>query len=150
MSYEIEEKRLEAVLVAGLRMTGKYSDCGEGLAKVCRAFGRHMAGKPMCLYYDAEYKEDDADFEPCVPLRQAVEREGFDVRELPACDCVSLVHRGPYEQLHESYQRIRGYADEKGYEIALPTREVYLKGPGMFLRGNPAKYLTEIQLPIRR
>ena len=30
----------------------------------------------------------------------------------------------------------------------LPTREVYHKGPGMFFRGNPQKYLTEIQFPL--
>ena len=40
------------------------------------------------------------------------------------------------------------YVKERGYEVALPTREVYLKGPGMIFRGNPKKYLTEIQLPI--
>jgi effector-binding domain-containing protein len=38
---------------------------------------------------------------------------------------------------------------ERGYEVTLPTREVYLKGPGMIFRGNPKKYLTEIQLPIK-
>jgi len=26
--------------------------------------------------------------------------------------------------------------------------EVYLKGPGMIFRGNPRKYLTEIQVPV--
>ena len=41
------------------------------------------------------------------------------------------------------------YIKSKGYEIEFPTREVYLKGPGMIFRGNPAKYLTEIQILIR-
>jgi hypothetical protein len=31
----------------------------------------------------------------------------------------------------------------------MPTREVYLKGPGMIFKGNPKRYLTEIQVPIR-
>jgi effector-binding domain-containing protein len=30
----------------------------------------------------------------------------------------------------------------------LPSREVYLKGPGIIFRGNPKKYLTEIQILI--
>jgi hypothetical protein len=34
-------------------------------------------------------------------------------------------------------------------EVAGPTREVYIKGPGMIFRGNPKKYLTEIQMLIR-
>ena len=34
-------------------------------------------------------------------------------------------------------------------ETQLPSREVYLKGPGMILRGNPKNYLTEIQIPVK-
>jgi len=30
----------------------------------------------------------------------------------------------------------------------MPTREVYLKGPGMIFKGNPRNYLTEIQIPF--
>jgi effector-binding domain-containing protein len=37
---------------------------------------------------------------------------------------------------------------EKGYTVVSPTREVYLKGPGMIFKGNPRKYVTEIQFPI--
>jgi effector-binding domain-containing protein len=58
------------------------------------------------------------------------------------------VHKGPYDQLGPSYARVLKYAKEKGYTIASPTREVYIKGPGMFLKGNPKNYITEIQLPI--
>ena len=39
-------------------------------------------------------------------------------------------------------------ARERKLEIVLPTREVYVKGPGMIFKGNPKNYLTEIQLPI--
>jgi effector-binding domain-containing protein len=40
------------------------------------------------------------------------------------------------------------YCQEKGYEIAVPCREVYLKGPGMFFMGNPKNYLTELQMMV--
>lgn len=30
-----------------------------------------------------------------------------------------------------------------------PTREVYVKGPGLIFKGNPKNYLTEIQLPFK-
>lgn len=33
--------------------------------------------------------------------------------------------------------------------LTLPTREVYVKGPGMIFKGNPKNYLTEIQLPFK-
>ena len=47
-----------------------------------------------------------------------------------------------------SYAKILAYAKQKGYAIATPTREVYIKGPGMIFKGNPKNYLTEIQMLI--
>jgi DNA-binding transcriptional MerR regulator len=147
-SFEVEEKDLEPLLVAGVRMKGRYSDCGQGFALLGKRLGRHIAGKPLCLYYDCEYREEDADFEPCMPLRREVQVDGVSVRQLPGGRCVSLLHRGPYEELGRTYERALRYVKERRYEITVPTREVYLKGPGMIFRGNPQKYLTEIQLPL--
>jgi effector-binding domain-containing protein len=129
-------------------MKGKYSDCGKGFAQLGKAIGRYLCGKPLCLYYDGEFREDDADFEPCFPVRQQIEVAGVSVRTLPAGRCLALVHRGPYDQLGRSYAKILKQANERKMKIALPTREVYVKGPGMIFRGNPNSYLTEIQLPI--
>ena len=147
-TFEIEEKTVPAQLVAGVRMRGRYEDCGQGFSKLGKAVVRYVSGKPLCLYYDGEYREEDADFEPCMPVRQSVEVEGIDVREIPGKRCVSLIHRGPYTELRRSYQRIIKYVKDRGYEMQLPTREVYLKGPGMIFKGRPRNYLTEIQIPI--
>jgi DNA-binding transcriptional MerR regulator/effector-binding domain-containing protein len=147
-SFEIEERQLAPIIVAGIRMTGRYCEIGDGLGRLYRRVGRYAAGKPLCLYYDCEYREEDANFEPCVPLKKKVDVDGISVRELPGGRCVTLVHRGPYEELGRSYARVLKYAKDRGYDVTLPTREVYLKGPGMIFRGNPKKYLTEIQLPI--
>ncbi len=147
-SFQPEEKTLEPVLVAGVRMKGKYSDCGKGFARIGRSLGRHICGKPFCLYYDGEYREDDADLEVCMPVRRAADAEGISVRELPGGRCVSLLHQGPYDQLGRSYAKVLEHVKERGYKVLLPTREVYLKGPGMIFKGNPRKYLTGIQIPI--
>jgi effector-binding domain-containing protein len=61
---------------------------------------------------------------------------------------VTLAHRGPYQEMSRSYARIFKHVKDRGYAISMPTREVYLKGPGMFFRGNPRNYLTEIQIPV--
>ncbi len=49
-----------------------------------------------------------------------------------------------------SYAKIIEYIQGRNYEILLPVREVYIKGPGMIFRGNPKKYLTEIQVLISK
>ncbi|HEY4235618.1 MAG TPA: GyrI-like domain-containing protein [Lacipirellulaceae bacterium] len=149
-AYEIVERDLEPMLVAGIRMCGRYSECGKGFATLGRRLGRHIAGKPFCLIYDGEYREEDANFEPCMPIRKRVAADGVSVHELPGGRCVSLMYRGPYDEMGRSYARALEYAKQEGYEVQLPTREVYHKGPGMIFRGNPKKYVTEIQLPVTK
>jgi DNA-binding transcriptional MerR regulator len=145
---EVKEKSVDAVLVAGIRMKGRYSECGKGFARLGRSFGRLICGKPLLLHYDTEYREEDADFEACLPIRQRKSVEGAAVRELPGVRCVALVHKGPYDQMGRSYAKVLKWIKERNYKVVLPTREVYLKGPGMIFRGNPKNYVTEIQIPV--
>jgi DNA-binding transcriptional MerR regulator len=148
ISEDVSEKNLDAMLVAGIRMKGRYSECGKGFARLGRSFGRLICGKPLLLHYDSEFREDDADFEACLPIRKRKSVEGTSVRELPGVRCVALVHKGPYDQMGRSYAKVLKWIKERNYEVVLPTREVYLKGPGMIFRGNPKNYITEIQIPV--
>jgi DNA-binding transcriptional MerR regulator len=147
-NFSVQEKSLEALLVAGVRMKGKYSDCGKGFGQLGKSVGRYISGKALCLYYDGEYRDGDADFEPCFPVRKEVPAEGIYIRALPACRCLSLTHRGSYDSLGRSYAKILNEADRRNVKISIPSREIYLKGPGVIFRGNPKNYLTEIQLPF--
>ena len=146
--FQVEEKELETMLIAGIRYKGKYSDCGEYFSRIGRAFGPKICGKFFCLFYDGEYRENDADIEVCCPIRKGKEAEGISVRELPGGKSVCLIHKGPYGNLSRSYEKIYAYVQEKGYTSKVPSREVYLKGPGMIFKGNPENYLTEIQMMV--
>jgi effector-binding domain-containing protein len=147
--FEVVEKRLEAMRIAGIRMKGKYSDSGRLFGRLGRSVGRWIAGKPLNLYYDGEYRESDADFESCFPVAEGVKPpEGIVVRDLPGGRFVCLVHRGPYEELERSYEKLFAGIGKLGLKPLLPSREVFLKGPGMIFRGNPRNYLTEIQVPV--
>lgn len=147
-TYEVQEKVLDAVLIGGIRMKGRYSDCGKGFGRLGRTLGRYICGKPFLLHYDTDYKEDEADFEACFPIRQPKAADGVSVRQLPGGRCLSLLHKGPYEQLGHAYAKIFKRVKENGYSVVMPTREVYLKGPGIIFKGNPKNYLTEIQIPV--
>ena len=145
-TYSVEEKTIEPQLIAGIRMTGKYNECGTGFATLGRKFGRHICGKAMMLCHDSEYRDGDANFEVAMPVRKGESTDTIEVYELPGGRCLSLMHRGPYEELSRSYEKVIRFAKENGFKFCVPTREVYHKGPGMIFRGNPKKYLTEIQL----
>ena len=148
ISFEIEEKEIDTILIAGFRMKGKYSDMGKGIGQLAKKLGRNINGKPLTLYYDGEYKEEDADFEPCFPIGKGKGDQEISVRELSGGKAVSLIHRGPYEKIGESYMKLFSYIHEKSYETQLPFREIYIKGPGLIFRGNSKKYMTEIIILI--
>jgi DNA-binding transcriptional MerR regulator/effector-binding domain-containing protein len=147
-SFQVEEKVTSPLTVASLRMRGRYSDCCTAFGQISKKFGRFIRGTPLVLQHDAEYREDDADFEACLPVSGGQSADGISVRELPAAKCVTLLHKGPYNDLGRSYSKVLEYIRTRGYEIVMPTREVYHKGPGMIFRGNPRNYLTEIQIPV--
>lgn len=142
---KIEDKTLEPLLIAGIRTRGKYSECDKLFSTLGRRVGRHISGPGMNLYYDEEYREEDADFESCFPIRKPIDVEGVDIRELPGGRCLSYLHHGPYETLCESYEKIFDHSQSIGMQIKYPIREIYIKGSGMIFRGNPKKYITEIQ-----
>lgn len=144
---QCEEKSLPAMKIAAYRMQAPYKECGAGFAKIGKAFWSQICGPALLLCYDMEYQEV-ANFEACMPVKGGQSRDGIEVRELPAARCVSLLHQGPYEKIGRSYEKALAYVKEKNYELVSPCREVYLKGPGMFFKGNPKKYLTEIQLVV--
>jgi DNA-binding transcriptional MerR regulator/effector-binding domain-containing protein len=147
-SFQVEEKVTDPLTIASVRMKGRYPDCGAAFGRIGKRFGRFVRGKPLLLLHDAEYRETDADFEACLPVIGGQSVDCISVRDLPAARCMTLLHQGPYEELGRSYAKVLEYVRAKGYEIVMPTREVYHKGPGMIFRGNPRNYLTEIQIPV--
>jgi DNA-binding transcriptional MerR regulator/effector-binding domain-containing protein len=148
-TFVVGEKELGDLQVAGLRWKGRYSDCGKAMVRVGKLAGRHIRGRAMNLYYDTDYKEDDADIETCFPVSDMKPSGELTLHKLPGGKCVYLVHKGPYETISRSYAKIMDYIQQKNYQALTPSREIYLKGPGMIFRGNPKNYLTEIQIMLR-
>jgi DNA-binding transcriptional MerR regulator len=144
----IEEKMLADMLVVALRFKGRYEEVGKNLGTLGRLAGRQIAGGPLSLYYDAEFKETEADIEVAFPVRKPIRGEGIESRILPGGKAVTLIHRGPYSEIGRTYRRIFDYLGERNLRPSIPSREVYLKGPGMLFAGNPRKYLTEVQVQV--
>ncbi|HEX3073907.1 MAG TPA: MerR family transcriptional regulator [Ignavibacteriales bacterium] len=148
-NYEPEIEQIEDMLIAGIKMTGKYSDVGKAFGKLGKTLKMNIAGKAMNLYYDREYKEEDANYEACFPVSKPVSEGEIESRILKGGKAVTIIHKGPYENLGLSYQKLFEFIAKNNYEVIVPTREVYIKGPGMIFRGNPENYITEIQALVK-
>lgn len=145
----ILEKDIDDIIFAGYRFKGKYSDVGRAFRAVGKAAGRFINGPAMTLYYDKEYKESDADMEGGFPLSRKVNAPGIETRVLAGGRAITIIHYGSYETLGNSYKELFSYINEKKYSLLTPSREIYIKGPGMIFKGNPDKYVTEIQVLLK-
>jgi DNA-binding transcriptional MerR regulator/DNA gyrase inhibitor GyrI len=142
---------LGETLVASIRYTGRYDQIGEYYGRLFQAYGRFVAGPPLALYHDAEFRESDALIEACLPLRKgakAVDKNGAEVKVLPAQKAAQVVHRGSYDDLGVSYKKVFDFLAAAQARPVVPSREVYLKGPGLILPRSPKRYVTLIQVPI--
>lgn len=146
---KIEVVTLPRMKVASVRFKGQYQDVGIYLGKIFKVIGMKGISQPFSMYYDAEYTEENADIEVCVEVKGDVNKGDVNTRVLEASKCVSLVHVGPYDTLSSSYKALADYMNENKLEGITPSREQYIKGPGMLFKGNPNKYETKIMIPIK-
>ncbi len=143
---EISEKMIEDIIYAGFRMKGKYEEIGTAFKKVARIAGRRISGSPVSLYYNSEYSENDADMEGGFTVNCNIINKEINCRVLSGGKALTLIHRGKYDLIGKSYEKLFRYIKKNNLSIRLPMRVLYLKGPGMIFRGNPENYLSEIQI----
>lgn len=84
-----------------------------------------------------------------VPTAEIPFGNGIEIKEIPRFRAVCVTHIGSYETMLNAYEAINKYAMKNNIQLQSSFREIYIKGLGMFLKGNPEKYITEIVLPIK-
>jgi len=65
-------------------------------------------------------------------------------------DVAEILHIGPYSSEAPTVDRLKAFIAASGYEIAGPHEEEYLRGPGMFGKGNPDRYYTIIRYQVKK
>ncbi len=141
-------KNVADMLIASIRVKDKYSSIGFYLGKIAKKHSRYICGEPFTLYYDSEYKEENADMEICFPVKQQSNKSNIGTRVIKGGKVFSAIHKGAYGEVGDSYQLLLEHIYIHNLTTKLPTREIYIKGPGMIFAGNPKRYITEVQMMI--
>ena len=105
----------------------------------------------MAIFHDLEYKEGNIDVEVCIEVEKMdVNREGIVFRETePLKTVASMMIYGPFGNIEKGYLKLAEWLSvHPNYKMLGTSRQVSHKGPGN--EENPEKYLTEIQIPIKR
>jgi AraC family transcriptional regulator len=150
----VEVKELAPMRVVFLRHLGPYDQVGATWGKLMSWAGRHgLLGPGMKLI---GLVHDDPDVTPAdkvrydaaVTVSRPVEPEGeFGVMEIPGGSYAVFVHKGPYEGLGKTYQRIYGgWLPQSGRTVRdTPPFEQYLNSP---MDTRPEELLTAIHIPL--
>lgn len=148
MNYQIEIKDIEPIRVAYMKYIGIATEANKVFPNVFKAIMGKANGAPLFSYLSMNQETKIGEMELCVPTEITPNGNGVEIKELPRIKAVCLTHVGSYETLFHAYAAIDEYATANKLLLAPPFREVFIKGPGMLLKGNPDKYITEIQFPI--
>jgi DNA-binding transcriptional MerR regulator len=85
------------------------------------------------------------DFDRSIPVEDGLT---MTVTELPAVEKIaSLIHKGSYARLGETYQAFWHWIEANGYRIVDPCREIYLNNPDDVPE---EEWLTEIQYQLEK
>ena len=154
-SVQVELKEIPPLRVIFLRHVGPYSDVGATWRRLMSWAGpRGLLGpgmKTIGIVHDdpAVTAADKIRYDACVVVTGPVAPQGeFGVLDLPGGRYAVATHRGPYEKLSETYQRIYGaWLPKSGYELVdTPAFEQYVNSPQT---AKPEDLLTLIHVPVK-
>lgn len=85
-------------------------------------------------------------------LPEGTNKEGPKIKivEWEYGEVAEILHIGSYASEEPTIKKLKKFIEEKGYEICGDHEEEYLKGPGMFFKGNPDKYYTIIRYRVKQ
>lgn len=107
--------------------------------------GIHAAGPPYALYHNMDM--DNLDVEMGFPV--SVTAPGSSRVKpclLPGGRVLVEIHRGPYDTLEKTYNKLFAHTKEQGYELESFMYEFYLNDPDEV---GPSDLETEVYLPIK-
>lgn len=159
--YDVIIKSVAPFKAAGIRVVAPRWDqlsvtlnhAFDELADYIRSHGAALSPNPeecgITLYHDEEWRETDIQLEAVFGITgDLAPSSRVQVYTMPSVEMMaSTVHHGSFASLGSAYNALTNWIEQNGYEISGPSREINL----VYERhGDPNKYVTEIQFPVRK
>ena len=148
-------KWLDPVMVAYLSITGHYTQIPTAFGKLYSWIsqkGYRPHGPAITVYYNipGEVPDDQLHWEVRSALsgnvaESAPDRDGLGVKLLGVAQVATTMHKGPYEEVEETYKSLLAWIAANGYEIIGPVEELYFNEPA---KTPPSELLTGIRCPV--
>jgi len=142
----IKIKNISPILVALIEGRGKIPDFNKDLDRLYRwlyenNYQEKIAGPTIGLFYT----KFGGKYIVAVPVKEKFPvKENIKIRKLPKIRCVSIIHKGSWKNIEDSFNKLFDYIKAHKLVWRFPVREIYLR-----CDGEEKDYLTEIQIPLR-
>ena len=153
LHYNICIKAIPEYQVLSLRrIVSTYYSEGE-LWNELSAFAKEqkieISSHTFSVYHDTEYKEQNVDIELCVPVSKLCKDTApfcFRIIEpVPVMACTMVY--GDFSNIKGAYIAFAEWLQKNSkYRMSNPMRQIVHRG--LWNESNPAKYLTELQIPL--
>jgi AraC family transcriptional regulator len=150
---DVQVKTIPPIRVAFIRHTGPYTAVGPTWGQLfgwAGPRGLAMSAKMIGVCYDDPEvtPPEKIRYDACITVNDSVKPEGeVGVQEIGGGEYAVAMHKGPYENLGQTYARLAGeWLPKSGREPrSSPCLEMYLNSPQS---AAPADLLTEICMPL--
>lgn len=153
MTLEFGTKQLDAQPILGIRSTTGMDKLAQLMGPLFGEVhgyilqnGQKPVGMPLAIYHSME--GGTVDVECAIPV--SVPLAGTDriqACELPAGTVATVTHRGPYDNLGQTWSALTEWMKSQGLEAAGAPWEVYVTDPGA--EPDQSKWRTDIFFPVR-
>jgi effector-binding domain-containing protein len=128
-------------------MMQDVGDIPNELMARCGELGLEITGPQLWQYTGSDGQPNTRmTIEICIPVKEAKGDPGkFKFATLPQFNCISEIHKGPWNLLANTYQRLMGEISRKSIPFTGISREIYM----VCDFENPANCITEVQVEIQ-
>jgi effector-binding domain-containing protein len=146
MDYNVEIKKLDSVRVAYMTHKGNVTEDGPLFSAIFQSIDSKINGTPFCIYHEIDVKTMQGIMDICVPTMEESNNPSVKIKTVLGIKALIARHIGTYNTIYMAFQAIAQYAAEHRIKLGTPSREIFIKGPNM--EENPAKYITDVVIPI--
>ncbi len=153
MDLEFSTTQIEPQPILGIRAQARMQDLpnlmgplfGEVFGYVSES-GQRPTGMPFSRYHSID--AESVDMECGLPVNSAIDgTDRIQSGELPGGAVATVVHKGPYEGLPQTWAALVKWIGAEGLRPAGAPWEVYLTDPGA--EPDSSKWRTQIFFPVQ-
>lgn len=158
MAYEFLVKELEPgsvlhtrVVTSAVRIGDSIESALDELYSSAGKAGLDPAGPPEVAYLGdfVPGTDTDTEIEVIIPVTGVARADPGRLSELstrPSRRVAYTIHQGPYDTLHQAYQKLFDWVHESGYTVAGAPSEIYVLGHDE--ESDPDRFRTEVVVPV--